>query len=80
MLTHNVRISIDGDSVIDGVKVARFLATIDESNPKIINITKRNLDEDLCKEHRTTVREDAAEFEDYVYSIQEKVLKSLENK
>lgn len=69
---------IEGNSVIDGVTVARFFSIIDLANPKNISLSTRQIDKDACKEHRDTVRADEAEFEDYAYSMQDKILAAIE--
>ena len=74
MLKHSSKIMIDGESVIDDIKVARFLAVIDIDDPKNMSLSTRYINPELGKAYRDTVRADENAFEDYAYALQDKVL------
>ena len=74
MLKTKKNITIDGESVVDGVKIATFRAVINSENPIDMNHTTLIHDKLLYKEKREIVRVDSATFEDYAYSIQDSML------
>lgn len=74
------KIIVEGYSVIDDRNAANFFATIDLDNNYDITLSSRQIDKILCKDRREDVRADEAEFEDYVYSIHDKILATDENK
>lgn len=74
MVNKGTRIFIEGDSVINEKQIAKFFATFDLSNPEDISMSTRQVDKGLCKEYRNDFRSDEAEFEDYAYSIQDKLI------
>lgn len=53
------------------IKIAEFVASLNLETHEITFGT-RYLNKDLCKEHRNVVRADHADFEDFVYRVQEK--------
>lgn len=66
------KISVIADTVIDGVKVATFSASLDvETNN--LTLATRHIDKNACKEHRDIIRDDQKKFEDYAYSLQDMV-------
>lgn len=66
------RISILGDCVINGEKIANFGALITGEDMKIV-MTDRVLNEEACKDYRDMYRADRAAFEDYAYMVQDKM-------
>lgn len=78
MLKTTKKITIDGFSMIDGVKVAGFKAEIDSVNPENILLTSWQMDKNAYKENRVAARADEAEFEDYAYSIQDSMIAELD--
>lgn len=77
MLKQTTKILIEGESTIDNVIAARFVAMIDIDDAKNMSLTARHMNKDLCRQHRDTIRADQSAFEDYAYSIQDKVLASI---
>lgn len=65
-------ISITARTIVNEVEIAKHGAVIniDEND---ISFYTTQVDKDACKEHRSILREDVAEFEDFVYSIQDQV-------
>lgn len=74
MLTKTKKITIEGKSVINGVNVAGFVASIDSVDPSQMTLSSFQIDKAACKENRVAVRADEAEFEDYAYAIQDAML------
>lgn len=64
------KITINAKTAIDGVDIATYGALLDVSTNDVSFYMKR-VDKDACKEHREIVRADEAEFEDFVYSLQD---------
>lgn len=78
MLTKTKKITIEGKSVVDGVKIATFMASIDSECPSDISFSSYQNNKAAYKDNRVAVRADEAEFEDYVYSIQDQMLAEVE--
>ena len=57
-------------TVVDDVEIANYGAKLDVESGTI-SFWNRRVNEEACKEHRRTVRDDQAEFEDFVYNLQE---------
>lgn len=77
MLNKTTKILIEGQSTIDNKVAARFMAMIDIDNPKDMSLTSRYINKDLCRQYRDTIRADQNAFEDHAYSVQDKVLASI---
>lgn len=77
MLTKTRKITIEGKSVIDGVAVAGFAASIDSTNPAQMTLSSYQINKELYKKNRVAVRADEAAFEDYVYEVQDAMLAEL---
>lgn len=69
----NKRIVIVGETEIDDVKVASYTATLNPDTGEM-NIVTRNLDNEKCKLYRDTVRTERAQFEDFAYDIQDRMV------
>ena len=65
------KITVTAKSIVNETEIASFGAIFgaDESD---ITFYNKQVDKPACKEHRDIVRADQADFEDYVYSLQEK--------
>ena len=74
MLRKSENLIINGNSVIDGVEAMGFQATINSANPQAMSINYRQVNAELYKANRTQCRADQAEFEDYAYSVQDKMI------
>lgn len=66
----NKRVTIVGESLVDGEKIATFGAVLNLADLEL-SMTGRYIDKDACKIHRDIVRDDQAEFEDYAYMLQD---------
>ena len=66
----NKRITIVGESLVDGEKIATFGAVLN-LNDMELSMTGRYIDKEACKAHRDIVRADQSEFEDYAYMLQD---------
>lgn len=74
MLRKTETITIYGNSVIDGVEAAGFQAQINSANPKEMSLNNWQTNPALYKANRAVCRADQAEFEDYAYSVQDKMI------
>ena len=77
MLKKTLKVTLDGECIIGDTRIARFLAVIDAENPTDIILSTRQIDKNTCKERRDELRADEAAFEDYAYSIQDKMLADI---
>lgn len=66
----NHKINIIADTVIDGVKVATYSASLDVATDNL-TLGVRHVDKESCKLNRDLVREDQKKFEDFAYSLQD---------
>ena len=74
MLKKEREISYTGKSVIDGVEVVGFSAKIKSADPSNVTFTSWLINKDLYKENSSQCRADEAEFEDFVYEEQDKLI------
>lgn len=72
MLKASKRITIESKCVVDGAEIAGFRALLDSETGEI-SFHPYQIDKAACKEHRVELRKDQAEFEDYCYSLQDKI-------
>lgn len=70
----NKKINILADTILDEKKIATHGAVLD-TDKLTVAMSSRNIDNDACKVYRDIVRADRAEFEDFVYDLQD-MLKS----
>lgn len=66
------KLTFSAKTFIDDVEIANYGASLDASDGDV-SFWTRQLDKAACKENRDVVRADQAEFEDFVYSIADKV-------
>lgn len=78
MLNVTQKITITGESVIDGVNVAGFSASINSTNPADMVLSMWQNNKKACKENRVAVRADQAAFEDIAYAKQDELLATME--
>lgn len=69
-------ITLTATSQVDGKDVEGYSATINSESPEDINISSWQIDKSLYKANRVQCRADQAEFEDYAYAEQDKLLLS----
>lgn len=77
MLEMKKKTTITGKSVIDGVAVEGYSASIDSENPENMTLSSWQERKDLYKVNRETCRKDAADFEDAAYAIQDKMIAEM---
>ncbi|MCU9808372.1 hypothetical protein LEQ06_09455 [Paraclostridium sp. AKS46] len=79
MLNTNKTININGNSVIDGQVIVYMNATLNSegSTNESINKTIQNLE--LYNSNKDVVRKDMRDFEDLVYSEQDKLVNKSES-
>lgn len=75
----NQRITIVADTVIDDVKIATYGAILNVDTGEL-SLTARNIDNEACKTHKEIVRAERAEFEDFAYMVQDKLVPSVVTK
>lgn len=73
MLSTSNKILIENKCIVDGKEIAGFRAVFNSDDPENLTLLPYQIDKAACKEHRTVVRADQAEFEDYAYSLQEAI-------
>ena len=69
-MLNNHKISIIAESVVDGVKIASFSASMD-ANTAELRLGVSHIDREACKNNRNIVRDDQKKFEDFAYSLQD---------
>jgi hypothetical protein len=74
MLSIQKKVTLTGETVIDGKSVLGHSATIDSDNPAEITISCWKNDKDLYKQHRSLCRQEQAEFEDAAYAVQDEII------
>ena len=74
MLKKTETMTIHGNSVINGVDAIGFQAQINSSNPQEMSLSNWQINPQVYKENRAACRADQAEFEDYAYSVQDKMI------
>ncbi len=72
MLTIVKKITLNGESRINGVSAEGYRAEISSENPQDMTITSWQIDREVYKANRETCRADRAEFEDAAYELQER--------
>ena len=78
MLKKEREISYTGKSVIDGVEVVGFSAKINLADPSNVTFSSWRINKELYKENRSQCRTDEAEFEDFVYEEQDKLIAEVQ--
>lgn len=68
MLSGKRNITIEEKSIVKEKEIARFRAIIENGEVTFLPLM---LDKEACKEHREELRKDQAEFEDYIYQLQD---------
>ena len=71
-MLENKRITIVADSIVDDTKIASFGAVLNPNNMEL-GLTSCYIDKNACKINRDIVRRDQANFEDYVYDLQDRL-------
>lgn len=79
MLNIKKSITLNGESMINGVVAEQYQAVIDSVNPIDMTISSWIRDKVLYKENRTICRQDSAEFEDNAYDLQDSMLAAKES-
>lgn len=74
MLNMKKSITLTGASMIDGAQAEGYTATIDDNNPEDMTLSSYKVDKNLYKANRTQCRQDAAEFEDAAYALQDELI------
>lgn len=69
------RLTFNAKTFVDDVEVANLGAVLDVPTGEA-SFFSRQIDKQACKDNRDIVRADQAEFEDFVYSIADKVKES----
>ncbi|MGY5268763.1 hypothetical protein [Paraclostridium bifermentans] len=79
MLNTTKMISINGESKIGGTIVANMYATLSTTGVGNENINKTILNQELYNSNKAEVRKDMIDFEDLIYSEQDKLNNNLES-
>lgn len=71
-------VTLTGQSMIDGMIGETYTATIDSNNPQNMSLSSYISDKVTYKANRAQCRQDSAEFEDMVFSLQDEMIKAHE--
>ena len=74
MLTSKKKVTIEGNSIIDGVSAEGYRAEINSDNPEDMTISKWQQDKATYKANRIQCRKDAEEFEEMAYALQDEMI------
>ena len=74
MLNYKKSVTLTGGSYIDGAQAEGYSATISSDNPEDITLSSWQTDKALYKANRSQCRDDAAEFEDVAYALQDEMI------
>lgn len=74
MLEMKKSITLTGTSMIDGAQAEGYSATINSDNPEDMTLSSWQVDKNLYKANRTKCRQDAADFEDAAYELQDRLI------
>ena len=75
-LTIKKSITLDGNSVFNGVIAETYRAVIDNENPEDMTITSYQQNKQTYKENRVECRKDSAEFEEVAYALQDEMIQA----
>lgn len=78
MLNITKKVTLTGETVIDGVSVAGYSASIDSDNPANMSKSSWENNKELYKQNRAICRKEAAEFEDTAYALQDEMIAEKE--
>ena len=78
MLEIKKKITLTGESLIDGKQAEGYQATIDSANPEDMVFSSWQTDKALYKANRVQCRKDAAAFEDAAYAVQDAMIAEKE--
>ena len=77
-LTIRKSITLDGDSVFNGVIAETYRAVINNENPEDMTITSYQQNKQAYKQNRVQCRKDSADFEEIAYALQDEMIQSNE--
>lgn len=72
-LTTSRSISLSGQSIINGITVETYNASVSETNPESMYINQSTVNHEMRKANRAQCRKDRDEFEELAYSIQDEI-------
>lgn len=78
-LTIKKSITLDGNSVFNGVIAETYRAVIDNENPEDMTIASYQQNKQTYKENRVECRKDSAEFEEVAYALQDEMIQANES-
>lgn len=78
MLKFEKKITLTGQSMIDGTIAEGYQAVIDSADPNNMNMTSWQANKALYKEHRAQCRQDECEFEEAAYALQDALIAEKE--
>ena len=73
------KVTIEGESVINGTTVQGYRAEISSSNPEDIILSDWIIDKTGYKDNRVQARRDSSEFEDQAYELQDQMIVAVGN-
>ncbi len=76
-LTTSRSISLSGQSIINGITVETYNASVSETNPESMYINQSTVNHEMRKANRAQCRKDRDEFEELAYSIQDEIISKV---
>lgn len=76
MLTTTKKITIEGQSMIDGQQVVYMQGNVSTDGSNNASITKSIYNQDLYNKNKVEVRKDMADFEALVYETEDNLIKN----
>ena len=70
-------ISLSGQSIINGITVETYNASVSETNPESMYINQSTVNHEMRKANRAQCRKDRDEFEELAYSIQDEIISKV---
>ena len=74
------KITLESKSMVDGKEIMGFRAIIGTEKNDDVTLLPYQINKEACKEHRSIVRADQCEFEDYAYKFQEMLIEAATTK
>ena len=76
-LTTSRSISLSGQSIINGITVETYNASVSETNPESMYINQSTVNHEMRKANRAQCRKDRDEYEELAYSIQDEIISKV---
>lgn len=71
-MLNNKRLVFTAVTIVEEKEIAKHIGSIDVETSEV-SFSHQYIDKEACKNHREELRKDHAEFEDWMYELQEKL-------